>query len=85
MAVGHVDSYSSLGGSSRRLAAQWRGPSAQSVRNETGGSGSPEPPVRTMALLRGNSVAILLDARGAQTGEAVVVDGGLPGKEFLDG
>src|SRR4051812_7670693 len=30
------------------------------------------------------SVAVLLDARGAQTGEAMTVDGGLPGKEFFD-
>jgi hypothetical protein len=29
-------------------------------------------------------VAVLLDARGAQAGKAVVVDGGLPGQEFFD-
>src|SRR5262245_22570076 len=33
---------------------------------------------------RGDLLAILLDARGAQTGEAVLVDRVLPGQEFLD-
>jgi hypothetical protein len=27
---------------------------------------------------------ILLDARGAQTGQAVLIDGKLPGQEFID-
>ncbi len=30
------------------------------------------------------SVAVLLDARSAQAGETMAVDGGLPGKEFFD-
>jgi hypothetical protein len=30
-------------------------------------------------------LAVLLNARGAQAGEAMLVDGILPGKEFLDG
>ena len=35
-------------------------------------------------LKRNGLVAVLLDARGAQAGKAVVVDGGLPGQEFFD-
>ena len=30
-------------------------------------------------------MAILLDTRGAQTGKAMLVDGKLPGQEFVDG
>src|SRR6185437_2920896 len=30
-------------------------------------------------------LAILLDSRGTQSGQAVLVDGELPGKEFIDG
>ena len=30
-------------------------------------------------------LAILLDAGGAQSGKAVLIDGKLPGKEFVDG
>jgi len=29
-------------------------------------------------------LAILLDARGAQTGKTVLIDGKLPGQEFID-
>jgi hypothetical protein len=30
-------------------------------------------------------LAILLDPRGAQSGKAMLIDGKLPGKEFVDG
>jgi hypothetical protein len=30
-------------------------------------------------------LAVLLDARGAQAGQAMLVDGELPGQEFVDG
>ena len=32
----------------------------------------------------GGLVAILLDARGAQAGQTMIVDGGLPGQELFD-
>jgi hypothetical protein len=35
--------------------------------------------------LREGLLAILLDAGGAQSGKAVLIDGKLPGKEFVDG
>jgi hypothetical protein len=38
------------------------------------------PPVRRERLL-----AILLDAGGAQSGQAMLVDGKLPGQEFVNG
>jgi hypothetical protein len=33
----------------------------------------------------GRLLAILLDAGGAQSGKAMLIDGKLPGKEFVDG
>src|SRR4051812_35753739 len=39
--------------------------------------------VRSNVLVRTRSLPVLLNARGAQTGEAVLVDRGLPGEEFL--
>jgi hypothetical protein len=30
-------------------------------------------------------LAVLLDARGAQTGQTMLVDGELPGQKFIDG
>ena len=57
-------------------AAQWAPPSS--------GLGGPKPmeiPKREVLI----SVPILLDARGAQPGKAVLVDRGLPGQEFFNG
>jgi hypothetical protein len=36
-------------------------------------------------LQEGRLLAILLDAGGAQSGKAVLIDGKLPGKELVDG
>ena len=42
-------------------------------------------PARVPDVLIEPSLPVLLDARGAQTGKAMLVDGILPGEEFFDG
>ena len=37
------------------------------------------------SVLAGRLLAILLDAGGAQSGKAMLIDGKLPGKELVDG
>jgi hypothetical protein len=45
-----------------------------------------EADFRQMSLvLKGALLAILLDAGGAQSGKAMLIDGKLPGEEFVDG
>jgi hypothetical protein len=41
--------------------------------------------IKIVRVLEGCLLAILLDAGGAQSGKAMLIDGKLPGKEFVDG
>jgi hypothetical protein len=41
--------------------------------------------IKIVRVLEGCLLAILLDAGGAQPGKAMLIDGKLPGKEFVDG
>src|SRR5690349_4766681 len=49
------------------------------------GARAGRPDARTVQKWEGKLRAILLDARGAQTGQAMLIDRILPGKKFFDG